>query len=306
VQGGANVAREVLNVQFDLSESRRMIEEATNNPDSDDVDTFENKKNPCEVHTGPSIKDDENRAEECTNEVKRVFTKYFEEENFAQSLNAKWEGSDLNLYAVGGGITWAMRYDVQDNSHHGTQRNSWDHTMQKLEKIQRNRCRTYIQDGEKGPEKGIQKENFNQLLNLQKGEFNKHYKDACFKVTYFLFVLKHLGVTDKETVIHIRKKFVDKTSDLIIKTDEKGNVISTKHKEIAPEWVRASVMKSAKPETFPYDVESLSLEATNSYAARMETYENNLTSSPAPSSPAEDIPEEVEAGTEENVGGRLI
>jgi hypothetical protein len=65
-------------------------------------------------------------------------------------------------------------------------------------------------------------------------------------------------------------------------------------------------MKSAKPETFPYDVESLSLEATNSYAARMETYENNLTSSPAPSSPAEDIPEEVEAGTEENVGGRLI
>lgn len=74
-----------------------------------------------------------------------------------------------------------------------------------------------------------------------------------------------------------------------------------RHKEIAPEWVRAAAMKSVKADSFKYDVTTETKRQKKIYNERMRVYETSRTSSPAP-----EIPEEVDAGTEETAGDRLI
>lgn len=276
VQGGAVRARahfdkEWAEAQYKKTqqEAREEVEEEAEEEEQEEEQSEESTvvkedKNPCEVHTGPSLKDGpQDKTLACKNEVKKVFDAFFKQEKFA-AKNDKWASPDLSLYAVGGGITWAMRYDKQDEV--TTQKNSWNHTIAELEKIQEKRCLTYEEHkvGDKiYREQGMPEEEFNKKLNLEPGEFNKYYKDACFKVTYFLNVLTHLGVTDKQTVIQIRKKFLDVHGP----STEEG-----KKKEMASDWVRAAAMKKVTPQAFDYDVASITDRAINSYAQRMSEY----------------------------------
>lgn len=237
-----------------------------NNSKLDDCKTEYERKNTEDVTVIP-----QNTKEACMDAVKAVFPTMFD---LAEDRKTKWENPQTTVYAIGGGITYAMQYDYIQGAN--GKYNSWDLSLTELENMQHRRCVPYFVEDVKDIKKQTDEAEIVADLmasDLQVRKWNDYYKDACFKFTYFLHVLESLGVTDGTRQIHIRMNVLKKT------------VGEPKPEKLSVDWVTAATKKKFTPEVSPlssYDLKTITDEADREWKITKALWENQQSGEEAP------------------------